>query len=169
MGKKRVLDSGWLAARSTEVSATGVQLTTTQPPSFPPSAPWMEASVPGTYDLSLLFCLSSVFFAYPYVNTDLLVNYEQNSTYPSSNKRDAFRFCDGRFDLIRFCTSLYLCILLAKQVLSKPLLYWGKVPNIRQYLAANGNPQSVAFGQQKGVNLYRPYLKYSVSLKYIAF
>ncbi|XP_072979719.1 mannosylglycoprotein endo-beta-mannosidase isoform X1 [Typha angustifolia] len=44
---KRVLDSGWLAARSTEVSATGVQLTTTQPPSSP-DAPWMEAAVPGT-------------------------------------------------------------------------------------------------------------------------
>nr|XP_029124102.1 mannosylglycoprotein endo-beta-mannosidase isoform X2 [Elaeis guineensis] len=44
---KRVLDSGWLAARSTEVAATGVQLTTTQPPSGP-SAPWMEAAVPGT-------------------------------------------------------------------------------------------------------------------------
>ncbi|KAJ3688025.1 hypothetical protein LUZ61_017189 [Rhynchospora tenuis] len=44
---KKVLDSGWLAARSTEVSLTGVQLTTTHPPSGP-TAPWMEASVPGT-------------------------------------------------------------------------------------------------------------------------
>ncbi|THU57852.1 hypothetical protein C4D60_Mb03t07950 [Musa balbisiana] len=46
MGKTK-LDSGWLAARSSEVAATGVQLTTTQPPTGP-SAPWMEAVVPGT-------------------------------------------------------------------------------------------------------------------------
>ncbi|GAB4855544.1 hypothetical protein Ancab_024164 [Ancistrocladus abbreviatus] len=44
---KTVLDSGWLAARSTEVNLTGVQLTTTHPPSGP-SSPWMEAVVPGT-------------------------------------------------------------------------------------------------------------------------
>ncbi|KAJ0977496.1 hypothetical protein J5N97_012970 [Dioscorea zingiberensis] len=44
---KRKLDSGWLAARSTEIELTGVQLTTTHPPSGP-SAPWMEAEVPGT-------------------------------------------------------------------------------------------------------------------------
>ncbi|XP_020578190.1 mannosylglycoprotein endo-beta-mannosidase-like [Phalaenopsis equestris] len=46
LGKMK-LDSGWLAARSTEVEATGVQLTTTTPPSGP-SSPWMEAAVPGT-------------------------------------------------------------------------------------------------------------------------
>ncbi|KAI0497438.1 hypothetical protein KFK09_020663 [Dendrobium nobile] len=44
---KTKLESGWLAARSTEVEVTGVQLTTTTPPSGP-SAPWMEAAVPGT-------------------------------------------------------------------------------------------------------------------------
>ncbi|GAB2277494.1 hypothetical protein Dimus_012201 [Dionaea muscipula] len=44
---KTVLDSGWLAARSTDVELTGVQLTTTHPPSSPTS-PWMEAVVPGT-------------------------------------------------------------------------------------------------------------------------
>ncbi|MCD7453754.1 hypothetical protein HAX54_021987 [Datura stramonium] len=44
---KTVLDTGWLAARSTEVEITGVQLTTTQPPTEP-SSPWMEAAVPGT-------------------------------------------------------------------------------------------------------------------------
>lgn len=44
---KIVLDSGWLAARSTEVQLTGTQLTTTHPPSGPTS-PWMEAAVPGT-------------------------------------------------------------------------------------------------------------------------
>ncbi|OMO99177.1 Glycoside hydrolase, family 2, immunoglobulin-like beta-sandwich [Corchorus olitorius] len=44
---KIVLDSGWLAARSTEVELTGTQLTTTQPPTGP-TAPWMEAVVPGT-------------------------------------------------------------------------------------------------------------------------
>ncbi|KAF2316902.1 hypothetical protein GH714_042243 [Hevea brasiliensis] len=44
---KIVLDSGWLAARSTEVQLTGTQLTTTHPPSGPTS-PWMEADVPGT-------------------------------------------------------------------------------------------------------------------------
>ncbi|KAL7235173.1 hypothetical protein ACSBR1_018629 [Camellia fascicularis] len=42
------LDSGWLAARSTEVELTGVQLTTTHPPSSAPNSPWMEAVVPGT-------------------------------------------------------------------------------------------------------------------------
>ena len=42
-----VLDSGWLAARSTEVQFTGTQLTTTHPPSGP-TMPWMEAVVPGT-------------------------------------------------------------------------------------------------------------------------
>ncbi|XP_042408097.1 mannosylglycoprotein endo-beta-mannosidase-like [Zingiber officinale] len=52
MGKTK-LDSGWLAARSTEVSATGVQLTTTLPPAGP-SAPWMEAVVPGTVLTTLL-------------------------------------------------------------------------------------------------------------------
>ncbi|KAL3538103.1 hypothetical protein ACH5RR_001469 [Cinchona calisaya] len=44
---KVVLDKGWLAARSTEIELTGVQLTTTHPPSGPTS-PWMEAVVPGT-------------------------------------------------------------------------------------------------------------------------
>ncbi|XVE89687.1 hypothetical protein DITRI_Ditri20bG0015900 [Diplodiscus trichospermus] len=44
---KTVLDSGWLAARSTEVELTGLQLTTTHPPDGPTS-PWMEAVVPGT-------------------------------------------------------------------------------------------------------------------------
>ncbi|KAK6159893.1 hypothetical protein DH2020_003274 [Rehmannia glutinosa] len=43
---KRVLDEGWLAARSTEVDLTGVELTTTHPPSH--QSPWMEAVVPGT-------------------------------------------------------------------------------------------------------------------------
>ncbi|GMP40297.1 hypothetical protein CsSME_00010794 [Camellia sinensis var. sinensis] len=42
------LDSGWLAARSTEVELTGVQLTSTHPPSSAPNSPWMEAVVPGT-------------------------------------------------------------------------------------------------------------------------
>lgn len=44
---KTKLDSGWLAARSTEVELTGVQLTTTHPPTGP-TALWMEAVVPGT-------------------------------------------------------------------------------------------------------------------------
>ncbi|XP_022745525.1 mannosylglycoprotein endo-beta-mannosidase-like [Durio zibethinus] len=44
---KTMLDSGWLAARSTEVELTGTQLTTTHPPTGPTS-PWMEAVVPGT-------------------------------------------------------------------------------------------------------------------------
>ncbi|KAK8620770.1 hypothetical protein V6N13_067232 [Hibiscus sabdariffa] len=47
IGEKTVLDSGWLAARSTEVPLTGIQLTTTHPPPGPTS-PWMEAVVPGT-------------------------------------------------------------------------------------------------------------------------
>jgi len=48
---KQVLDTGWLAARSTEVELTGVQLTTTDPPAAGPDtvAPWMPAAVPGTY------------------------------------------------------------------------------------------------------------------------
>ncbi|KAJ7977977.1 mannosylglycoprotein endo-beta-mannosidase [Quillaja saponaria] len=46
LGKTK-LDSGWLAARSTEVQLTGTQLTTTHPP-IGPSSPWMEAVVPGT-------------------------------------------------------------------------------------------------------------------------
>ncbi|KAH0468677.1 hypothetical protein IEQ34_001909 [Dendrobium chrysotoxum] len=44
---KTLLDSAWLAARSTEVEATGVLLTTTMQPSGP-SPPWMEAAIPGT-------------------------------------------------------------------------------------------------------------------------
>lgn len=44
---KIVLDTGWLAARSTEVEVNGVELTTTHPPTQPES-PWMEAVVPGT-------------------------------------------------------------------------------------------------------------------------
>lgn len=44
---KTKLDSGWLAARSTEVKLTGIQLTTTHPPTGPTS-PWTEAVVPGT-------------------------------------------------------------------------------------------------------------------------
>ncbi|KZV22229.1 glycoside hydrolase family 2 family protein [Dorcoceras hygrometricum] len=44
---KRLLDRGWLAARSTEVDLTGVELTTTHPPSAEQS-PWVEAVVPGT-------------------------------------------------------------------------------------------------------------------------
>ncbi|KAG5541411.1 hypothetical protein RHGRI_021292 [Rhododendron griersonianum] len=46
MGKRK-LDTGWLAARSTEVKLTGVELTTTHAPSGP-DQPWMEAVVPGT-------------------------------------------------------------------------------------------------------------------------
>ncbi|KAG5541419.1 hypothetical protein RHGRI_021295 [Rhododendron griersonianum] len=46
MGKRK-LDTGWFAARSTEVKLTGVELTTTHPPSSP-DQPWMEAVVPGT-------------------------------------------------------------------------------------------------------------------------
>ncbi|KAG8068939.1 hypothetical protein GUJ93_ZPchr0005g15164 [Zizania palustris] len=47
---KRVLDTGWFAARSTEVALTGEQLTTTDPPAADPepTAPWMLAAVPGT-------------------------------------------------------------------------------------------------------------------------
>ncbi|WOK96144.1 mannosylglycoprotein endo-beta-mannosidase [Canna indica] len=52
LGKTK-LDSGWLAARSTEVTATGVQLTTTHPPAGP-NAPWMEGVVPGTVLATLL-------------------------------------------------------------------------------------------------------------------
>ncbi|KAG6588476.1 Mannosylglycoprotein endo-beta-mannosidase, partial [Cucurbita argyrosperma subsp. sororia] len=48
IGKKSKLNSGWLAARSTEVELSGAQLTTTHPPSIGPSSPWMEAAVPGT-------------------------------------------------------------------------------------------------------------------------
>ncbi|PKU61157.1 mannosylglycoprotein endo-beta-mannosidase isoform X1 [Dendrobium catenatum] len=44
---KTLLDSAWLAARSTEVEATGVLLTTTMQPSGP-SPPWVEAAIPGT-------------------------------------------------------------------------------------------------------------------------
>lgn len=44
---KTVLDSGWLAARSTEVHLSGTQLTTTHSPSGL-DKPWMEAAVPGT-------------------------------------------------------------------------------------------------------------------------
>ncbi|KAL5155999.1 Mannosylglycoprotein endo-beta-mannosidase [Glycine soja] len=45
--RKTTLDSGWVAARSTEVQFTGIQLTTTHPPTRPTS-PWMQALVPGT-------------------------------------------------------------------------------------------------------------------------
>ncbi|KAI3810552.1 hypothetical protein L1987_20171 [Smallanthus sonchifolius] len=44
---KKVLEDGWLAARSTDVQLTGIQLTTTNPPSSDAS-PWMPALVPGT-------------------------------------------------------------------------------------------------------------------------
>lgn len=44
---KILLDSGWLAARSTEVQFNGTQLTTTHPPSGS-NPPWMLAAVPGT-------------------------------------------------------------------------------------------------------------------------
>ncbi|KAK9735414.1 hypothetical protein RND81_04G204500 [Saponaria officinalis] len=50
---KTVLNSGWLAARSTEVEFTGVDLTTTHPPDGSTS-PWMEAVVPGTVLATLL-------------------------------------------------------------------------------------------------------------------
>ncbi|KAF9607598.1 hypothetical protein IFM89_037526 [Coptis chinensis] len=46
---KRKLDSGWIAARSTEIHLTGIQLTTTHPPPGPTSPPyWIQAVVPGT-------------------------------------------------------------------------------------------------------------------------
>lgn len=44
---KTKLDSGWIAARSTEVELDGIQLTTAHPPSAG-TGPWMEAVVPGT-------------------------------------------------------------------------------------------------------------------------
>ncbi|MED6220111.1 hypothetical protein PIB30_041737 [Stylosanthes scabra] len=48
---KMILDSEWVAARSIDVQFTGIQLTTTHPPSTtttPISPPWMQALVPGT-------------------------------------------------------------------------------------------------------------------------
>lgn len=45
---KTLLDSGWLAARSTEVNEDGKQLTTTNPASLGSQSKWMEAAVPGT-------------------------------------------------------------------------------------------------------------------------
>ncbi|KAF5195275.1 Mannosylglycoprotein endo-beta-mannosidase [Thalictrum thalictroides] len=46
---KTKLDSGWIAARCTEIDLTGVQLTTINPPStIDLSSPWIEAVVPGT-------------------------------------------------------------------------------------------------------------------------
>lgn len=50
---KKVLDDEWLAARSTDVQLTGVELTTTNPPSSNTSH-WIPAVVPGTYALYLL-------------------------------------------------------------------------------------------------------------------
>ncbi|KAL0347988.1 UNVERIFIED_CONTAM: Mannosylglycoprotein endo-beta-mannosidase [Sesamum angustifolium] len=44
---KKVLNEEWLAARSTEVDLSGIELTTTHPPTSDQS-PWMEAVVPGT-------------------------------------------------------------------------------------------------------------------------
>ncbi|KAJ0734584.1 putative mannosylglycoprotein endo-beta-mannosidase [Helianthus annuus] len=45
---KTVLEDSWLAARSTDVHFTGVQLTTTNPPSSDDHVLWMPAVVPGT-------------------------------------------------------------------------------------------------------------------------
>ncbi|XP_026419327.1 mannosylglycoprotein endo-beta-mannosidase isoform X1 [Papaver somniferum] len=46
---KTNLDSGWIAARSTEIHLDGIQLTTTHPPSLSSnSSNWIEAVVPGT-------------------------------------------------------------------------------------------------------------------------
>ncbi|KAK4406610.1 Mannosylglycoprotein endo-beta-mannosidase [Sesamum angolense] len=50
---KKVLDEEWLAARSTEVDLSGIELTTTNPPTSDQS-PWMEAVVPGTVLATLL-------------------------------------------------------------------------------------------------------------------
>lgn len=45
--RKTTFDGGWLAARSTEINFTGIQLTTTHPPTSS-TPPWIEAVVPGT-------------------------------------------------------------------------------------------------------------------------
>ncbi|KAK9083934.1 hypothetical protein Scep_030405 [Stephania cephalantha] len=50
---KTKLDSGWITARSTEVSQSGVQLTTSHPPTAS-HPPWIPATVPGTVLGSLL-------------------------------------------------------------------------------------------------------------------
>ncbi|KAL7120096.1 hypothetical protein ACP275_02G102300 [Erythranthe tilingii] len=50
---KQVVEKGWLAARSNEVNRSGVDLTTTHPPSHDQS-PWIEAAVPGTVLATLL-------------------------------------------------------------------------------------------------------------------
>ncbi|GKB53064.1 mannosylglycoprotein endo-beta-mannosidase, partial [Tanacetum coccineum] len=56
---KKVLEQGWIAARSTDVELTGIQLTTTHPP--PSSSPhWMPAVIPGTYAL-LIYSSSTIF------------------------------------------------------------------------------------------------------------
>lgn len=47
MGSFRKLDSGWLAARASDVRWTGFELTTSHPPTSP-KLPWMQALVPGT-------------------------------------------------------------------------------------------------------------------------
>ncbi|KAL5701850.1 mannosylglycoprotein endo-beta-mannosidase [Ranunculus cassubicifolius] len=44
---KTKLNSGWIAARSTEINLTGLELTTTNPPPSL-SSPWIEALIPGT-------------------------------------------------------------------------------------------------------------------------
>ncbi|XP_071694799.1 mannosylglycoprotein endo-beta-mannosidase-like [Rutidosis leptorrhynchoides] len=50
---KKVLDEGWLAARSTDIKVTGIKLTTTNPPS-PDDSHWMPAAIPGTVLATLL-------------------------------------------------------------------------------------------------------------------
>ncbi|KAK9931793.1 hypothetical protein M0R45_019057 [Rubus argutus] len=45
---KTKLDSGRRGTRDRDVTVTGVQLTTTHPPSIGPTSPWVEAVVPQT-------------------------------------------------------------------------------------------------------------------------
>ena len=64
-----ILDSGWVAARASDLPfRSGIQLTTTHPPPSSAAAelPWMQADVPGTYapyiSLSLSIYLSIYIF-----------------------------------------------------------------------------------------------------------
>ena len=62
-----ILDSGWVAARASDLPfRSGIQLTTTHPAPSPAAAelPWMQADVPGTYAPYIPLSLSLYMYIY---------------------------------------------------------------------------------------------------------
>ncbi|KHN20219.1 Mannosylglycoprotein endo-beta-mannosidase [Glycine soja] len=107
---KTTLDSGWLAARSTEVHFTGTQLTTTHPPSAS-TQPWMEAIVPGTV-LATLVKNKAVPDPFRGLGNEAILDIADSGrdyyTFWFFTTFQCNQHCDLNFRGINYCADVYL-------------------------------------------------------------